>query len=243
MKRKKAIAFALSAVALMACQQTKENEVTETIYKPAFEIQDCDLTLGGIHFTKMINDADKQVTEKEGIIRFTAPEGTDLFIDPNGGKLTASTAKVLFTEIDNTKPFTFSARIKPGSTKDGLYNQGNLMVLANDTLWQKFCFEQDERGKHRVVTVRTVGTSDDNNHEVIMQDFIYYKISSDTHTIASYYSLDGKEWQMVRLYKNNYPKNLLVGFSSLAPQKGECVSEFSELSKSTDNVSDFRLGD
>lgn len=36
-------------------------------------------------------------------------------------------------------------------------------------------FEQDERGKHRVVTVRTVGTSDDNNHEVIEQDNIYYK--------------------------------------------------------------------
>lgn len=32
------------------------------------------------------------------------------------------------------------------------------------------CFEQDERGNHRVVTVRT---------------------------IASYYSLDGKEWQML----------------------------------------------
>ena len=75
-----------------------------------------------------------------------------------------------------------------------------------------------------------------------MQDFIYYKISSDTHTIASYYSLDGKEWQMVRLYKNNYPKNLLVGFSSLAPQKGECVSEFSELSKSTTfQISDWEI--
>lgn len=243
MKRKKAIALALSAVALMACQQTKENEATKTIYKPAFEIQDCDLTLGGIHFTKMINDADKQVGEKDGVVRFIAPEGTDLFIDPNGGKLTQTSAKVLFTEIDNTKPFTFSARIKPGFTKEGLYHQGNLMVLANDTLWQKFCFEQDERGKHRVVTVRTVGTSDDNNHDVINQDYIYYKVSSDTHTIASYYSLDGNEWQMVRLYKNNYPKNLLVGFSSLAPQKGECISEFSELSKSTGNVSDFRLGD
>ena len=107
MKRKKAIALALSAVALMACQQTKENEATKTIYKPAFEIQDCDLTLGGIHFTKMINDADKQVGEKDGVVRFIAPEGTDLFIDPNGGKLTQTSAKVLFTEIDNTKPFTF----------------------------------------------------------------------------------------------------------------------------------------
>jgi len=104
----------------------------------------------------------KQVSEKNGIIRYVAPEGTDLFIDPNGGKLTATTAKVLFTEIDNTKPFTFSARIKPGFTKDGLYNQGNLVVLANDTLWQNF-------------------------------------FSSDTHTIASYYSLDGVLLQSVCL--------------------------------------------
>ena len=243
MKKKNVMALALLGFALMACQQTKKDVVAETSHKPAFEVQDCDLTLGGIHFTKMINGADKQVSEKDGIVRFTAPEGTDLFIDPDGGKLTQTSAKVLFTEIDNTKPFTFSARIKPGFTKAGLYNQGNLMVLANDTLWQKFCFEQDERGKHRVVTVRTVGTSDDNNNEVITQDFIYYKISSDTHTIASYYSLDGKEWQMVRLYKNNYPKNLLVGFSSLAPQKGECVSEFSELRLSTETVGDFRMGE
>ena len=48
---------------------------------------------------------------------------------------------------------------------------------------------------------------------------------------------------MVRLYKNNYPKNLLVGFSSLAPQKGECVSEFSELRLSTETVGDFRMGE
>ncbi len=233
--------MAFSALALAACQQTK-NKTTDTSYKPAFEIESCNVTLGGIHFTKMINGADRQVSEKNGIISFTAPEGTDLFIDPDGGKLTQTSAKILFTEVDNSQPFTFSARIKPTFTKEGLYHQGNLVVLANDTLWQKFCFEQDERGNHRIVTVRTVGTSDDNNHEVVNQDFVYYKISSDTHTIASYYSLDGKEWQLVRLYKNCYPKHLLVGFSSLAPVKGECVSEFSELSKSTDNVSDFRMG-
>lgn len=47
---------------------------------------------------------------------------------------------------------------------------------------------------------------------------------------------------MVRLYKNNYPKELYIGICSQAPVKGECVSEFSELSLSTDNVGDFRLG-
>lgn len=241
MNTKTLLASALAIFSLTACSPSSKEAKKDT-YKPTFQIQDCDVKLGGIHFTKMINGADKQVSQTDTIIRFIAPEGTDLFIDPNDDKLTKSTAKILLTTIDNTKPFTFSGRLKPGFTKDGLYNAANLMVVANDTLWQKFCFEQDERGKHRVVTVRTVGTSDDNNHEVIEQDNIYYKISSDTHTIASYFSLDGKEWQMVRLYKNNYPKELYIGICSQAPVKGECVSEFSELSLSTDNVGNFRLG-
>lgn len=238
---KKAILLVTAAMVFMSCQQPKQEKTTQD-YTPAFKIENCDKTLGGIHFTKMMNGADSYVAEKDSIITFSATEGTDLFIDPDGGKLTRTTARILFTEVDNTKPFTFSARMQPEFNKDGLYNQANLVVMANDTLWQKFCFEQDERGKHRVVTVRTVGTSDDNNHEVINQEFVYFKISSDTHTIASYYSLDGKEWQMVRLYKNSYPKILLLGFSSLAPQKGTCVSLFSDMELSTDNVSDFRLG-
>ena len=242
MNSKNLMVSALTIFSLTACTPSSE-EAKEDIYEPAFRIEDCDVELGGIRFSKMVNNADKQVSLTDSVIRFTAPEGTDLFIDPNDGKLTKSTAKILLTEIDNTTPFTFSGRLKPGFTEDGLYNAANLMVVANDTLWQKFCFEQDERGKHRVVTVRTVGTSDDNNHEVIEQDNIYYKISSDTHTIASYFSLDGKEWQMVRLYKNNYPKELYIGICSQAPVKGECISEFSELSLSTDNVGDFRLGD
>lgn len=242
MNSKNFMVSALTIFSLTACTPSSE-EAKEDIYEPAFRIEDCDVELGGIRFSKMVNNADKQVSLTDSVIRFTAPEGTDLFIDPNDGKLTKSTAKILLTEIDNTKPFTFKGRLKPGFTEEGLYNAANLMVVANDTLWQKFCFEQDERGKHRVVTVRTVGTSDDNNHEVVEQDNIYYKISSDTHTIASYFSLDGKEWQMVRLYKNNYPAKLYLGICSQSPVKGECVSEFSELSLSTDNVGDFRLGD
>ncbi len=232
----------LTLFAITACTKST-NEIKGEKYVPAFHLQNCNLELGNVHFTKMVNDADKEISETEGVIHFTAPEGTDFFIDPNEGKLTKATAKILLTEIDNSKPFTFTARLKPGFTEYGLYNAADLVVMANDTLWQKFCFEQDERGKHRVVTVRTVGTSDDNNHEVINQDHIYYKISSDTYTIANYYSLDGKQWQMVRLYKNNYPLQLYVGICSQSPTKGECISEFSELSLSTNNVGDFRLGE
>lgn len=240
------ISAILAAGFMISCQGSSNNK-TEKVESSAdssvYSFQDCDVTMCGIHFTKMWNDADKCVSEQDGVITFTAPEHTDIFIDPNDAKLSAHTAKILFTEVDNTKPFTFSARIKPGFTPNGLYHAGTLVVMANDTLWQKFCFEQDERGKHRVVTVRTIGTSDDNNHEVITQDFIYYKISSDTRTIASYYSLDGKEWQMVRLYRNNYGNDLKLGICSQAPQEDVCTSEFSELKLNTDNVKDFRMGE
>lgn len=132
MKKNNLITIALAAFALTACLQANKEE-SKASYTPAFEIQDCDMTLGGVHFSKMINGADKQVSEKDGIVRFVAPEGTDLFIDPNGGKLTQTSAKVLFTEVDNTKPFTFSVRIKPGFTQDGLYHQGNSRCCCPST--------------------------------------------------------------------------------------------------------------
>lgn len=207
------------------------------------KLTDCDMTISNIHFTKALNGADSQVTDSAGTVTFRAKPHADYFNDPNDGKLSQSNAAVLLTEVDNTKPFTFSARLKSGFTNDGLYNAAALFVYVSDSLYQKFCFEQDERGNHRVVTVRTVGTSDDNNHEVQNDaEHIYYKISSDARTIASYYSLDGKQWQMVRLYQNNYPDRLYLGICSQAPQSDECVSIFDQLSLTTDNVGDFRMG-
>lgn len=60
-----------------------DSSSADSVQAPVMSFQDCDLTLGGIHFTKMLNEADKQVSEKAGVITFVAPEKTDLFIDPN----------------------------------------------------------------------------------------------------------------------------------------------------------------
>ena len=231
-------AFALS---LAACgEKQAATEQTETMNE---KLTDCDITLSGIRFTKALNGADKQISDSAGIVTFRAKPYADYFSDPNDGKLSQSNSAVLLTEVDNTKSFTFSAKLRSGFTPNGLYNAAALFVYASDSLYQKFCFEQDERGNHRVVTVRPIGTSDDNNHEVFNDaEFIYYKISSDARTIASYYSLDGKQWQMVRLYKNQYPAHLYLGLCSQAPQSDECVSTFEELSLTTDNVGDFRMG-
>jgi len=224
----------------------------ETQAKPRGEVADsvsvseaaCDIVVGGIRFERALNGADTLVAVSDnGEVTFRAGEKQDFFCDPNG-KLSNNTAPILLTEIDNTKPFTLQARIKPTFTPEGLYNAGVLYLYVHERLWQKFCFEQDERGQHRVVTVRTIGTSDDNNHDVVKeQDYVYFKYSSDTQTIASYYSLDGKSWQMVRLYRNEYPERLWVGISNQCPQDTASVSRFSELQLRQDAVTDFRMGE
>lgn len=238
---KKMILLSALTLTLVGCGGKQATPLVEDAVNE--KLTDCDMTISNIHFTKALNGADSQVTDSAGTVTFHAKPHADYFNDPNDGKLSQSNAAVLLTEVDNTKPFTFSARLKSGFTNDGLYNAAVLFVYVSDSLYQKFCFEQDERGNHRVVTVRTVGTSDDNNHEVQNDaEHIYYKISSDARTIASYYSLDGKQWQMVRLYQNNYPDRLYLGICSQAPQSDECVSIFDQLSLTTDNVGDFRMG-
>ena len=240
-------ALIAAGLAAQSCQQKNQEknmaEEVDTTAVPA-KVASCNVRMDGITFTGALNGADTCVTVKDGrAIEFRCTEKLDFFCDPNGGQLSNTTLPILLTEVDNTQPFTLTAKVTPGFTTEGTYNAADLFVYANDTLWQKFAFEQDERGNHRIVTVRTQGTSDDNNHERLTVPSVYLKISSDTHTIASYYSLDQKEWQMVRLYKNYYPGKIWVGIASQCPQKGECTSLFEEVSLQQTAVSDFRMGE
>ncbi|MDV6249463.1 DUF1349 domain-containing protein, partial [Wolbachia endosymbiont of Zaprionus taronus] len=77
---------------------------------------------------------------------------------------------------------------------------------------------------------------------IIEQPYVYMKISSDGQTVASYYSLDNKVWQMVRLYENNYPDELWLGISSQCPQGKGVKGIFEDLNLEKKSVSDFRLG-
>lgn len=202
----------------------------------------CNVQVGSVGFTHALNGADSCATVGPGaVLRLSSRAKSDIFCDPNG-KLTSSTLPILLTPVDNTKPFTLTAKVTPGFTDEGLYNAADLFVYASDTLWQKLCYEQDERGNHRIVTVRTRGTSDDNNHQQLDVPAVYLRLSSDAKTLASYYSFDKKEWYMVRLYENYYPAQIWVGLASQCPTAGVCTSFFEEISLEQKSVGDFRTG-
>ena len=132
--------------------------------------------------------------------------------------------------------------MNPKFTETGTYSAGVIYVYENDTHCLKVCFEQDEYGEHRVVTVRTIGTSDDNNRQSILGDTVYMRFSSNGTTIGTYYSKDGKEWHMARLYQNYFPDKLLLGLSSQSPKDNEHTCYFTEVSLVEKATSDFRNG-
>lgn len=237
---------------IIACKSSDKPETSS----PATAIKDsttsisgrengsaCDITFNDIHFTRSINGADTLISEeKDNGLKFSVGEKKDYFNDPDG-KLSNNTAPILLTKIDNTKPFTLTAKVTPGFTKTGLYNAGVLYVYKNDNHYQKFCFEQDERGDRRVVSVRTMTTSDDNNHDKITQPFVYMKLSSDGQTIGSYYSLDNKTWHLARLYRNDYGAELWTGISAQCPVDTGSFAYFKDIQLTQTSVRDFRMGE
>jgi uncharacterized protein len=199
----------------------------------------CHITLPGITFTRSLNGAAAHAKVSNGKLTLTSEAKRDNFRDPDG-KLSNSSAPVLLTEVDNKKPFTLTAKITPTFLKT--YDAGTLYIWVKDDLWLKLAMEMDERQKTRMVSVRTTGTSDDNDHDVVTAKSVYMKISSDTTTVAFYYSLDKKTWQLIRLFKNAYPSSIWVGISTQSPIGNGTSAVFEDLSLTQQSISNFRLG-
>lgn len=225
----------LMSILMTGCAESKPDAAVEKE-----TLSSCNVKLSNIQFTQAKNGAENNVTVFNDTLKFVAGPQTDYFRSPDGTVINNS--PVIFTEIDNTKPFTFTAKVEPQFTLTGTYSAGALYVYENDTHNQKLCFEQDENGAHRVVSVRTIGTSDDNNHQSIEGPSVYMRISSDGKQIGSYYSEDGKTWRMARLYKNDFPEKLLLGLSSQSPKDNEHTCYFSEVSIIETAVPNFRSG-
>jgi len=201
--------------------------------------EECSVKVSNIEFTKSLNKAKDLATVQDGNLVLKSNARCDNFNDPNG-KLSNNTAPVLLSKVNNNRPFTFTAKVTP--TFIDTYDAGAMYVYLNEKMWVKFAFERDERMRTRIVSVRTIETSDDNNHDAVDNKSVYMKISSDTKTIAYYYSLDNKNWQLVRLYRNEYPNEIWFGLSAQSPLGNGTTVTFEECSFTESCIKDFRMG-
>jgi regulation of enolase protein 1 (concanavalin A-like superfamily) len=199
----------------------------------------CNIQVAGLTFTRSLNGGAQNATIEQGKLTLRSDAKRDNFNDPDG-KLTNNTAPILLTEVNNRQPFTLTANVTPDFLD--MYDAGVLYVYQHDKLWQKFCFERDELARTRIVSVRTIGTSDDNNHDLIKQKNVFLKISSDTKTIGFYYSLDGRNWELARLYKNEYPAAIWLGVSTQSPVGKGTNTRFENCTLTQTSIKDFRRG-
>ncbi|MCC6724857.1 MAG: DUF1349 domain-containing protein [Saprospiraceae bacterium] len=179
-------------------------------------------------------------TVEGNTITMKAGKQTDFFIEPGTPPYEFANAPLLLKTLDNTKPFTFSCKTTP--THKVKYDAGMAFIFVDEKNWLKFAFEADERLNRRLVTVKTADFSDDNNHDAVKSDFVYLKISSDTKVVGFYYSLDNKEWQLVRVFKNEYPPVIRVGIGTQSPAGEGNSSIFEAIQFSEQSVKDFRMG-
>lgn len=197
------------------------------------KIENCDAG----EFAASINSPEYKLQGKNIILRCRAL--TDCFNAPDG-TVRIFNAPLLLRKTDNTKPFTFSAQVTP--VFRNIYDAGALYIYCNNELWQKFAYEMDEKRRTRIVTVRTVGTSDDNNHDTLAQEGVWMKISSDTKNIGFYYSTDGRDWQMVRLYHNRYPEKIYLAISTQSPVGTGTEAVFTNIEFAESSIENFRIG-
>ncbi|GAB2631671.1 hypothetical protein GCM10027035_27370 [Emticicia sediminis] len=214
-------------ILLLGCSQEKKDANTPT--KIAWM------------FSESLNKAEEnsKVFGSDSLEMVSSVE-TDFFIEPGQPPYNKANAPLLQMPVDNTKPFTFSIKVSP--THLVKYDAGMAFLYVNDSEWLKFAFEVDERMIGRIVTVKTKEFSDDNNHDAIPAKSVYLKISSDTKVVGFYYSLDAKTWQLVRVFKNEYPQNLKIGIGSQSPVGKGNKSVFSKFQFAETNVKDFRTG-
>ena len=230
---RKAILLALTVLVLNSCDKN-ENMNAEKIEGEAVNIDFKDFEL-----TRSFFDAEKMYNADSNWLILNSGEKTDYFNEPDG-KTKYANGQLLLKEIDNTQPFTFSIKVEPAH--QDVYDAGTLFIYEDNDHWQKFAFEVDEQKNKRIVTVRTIETSDDNNHEIINQPYVYMKISSDSEKIGFYYSLDNITWSLVRLYANDFKDTVLLGIGSQSPIGKGIKVKFTDPVFTLNPITNFRAG-
>jgi regulation of enolase protein 1 (concanavalin A-like superfamily) len=167
-------------------------------------------------------DFKSEIAANEQSLNIKALPHSDYFVNPADGKMSMN-APYYHVEINND--FTFRAKVT--NSFKSVYDAGALMVMSDKTCWVKLCFELTDLGTHSVVSVVTNGVSDDANGVDINGNSVYLQIAKKGNLFALHYSLDGKEYKMVRYFALPVKDNFKIGFVAQSPmgEGGDCIFE------------------
>ena len=189
---------------------------------------------------KWLNES--QIINEGNEVVIYAPRHTDWFNNPvpEDGKLSAPVANAPFFYTEVTGDFVFRAKVRPNFRS--VYDACALMVIQDETLWTKAAFEKSDFGTTAAVCVVTNGISDDANGCNIQQEEVWLQIVRVGDVFCTHYSLDGENFDMVRLFHLPVEKTVKVGIEAQSPAGEGGLRFYSDISLENRTVANLRAG-
>lgn len=177
-------------------------------------------------------------------LRIDAPAGTDFFCSDGLVSETGvnpknlSNAPFLHKEVEGD----FVMRVDVSLPFKVMYDASAIMVMQDEALWAKACFEKTDLGTHAVVSVVTNKTSDDANGSEIDQDSVWLQVARVGNAFSFHYSLDGKKFNMMRVFSLPVESTIKVGLVAQAPDGDGGPRYFKNFSLEKKTISNIRMG-
>lgn len=191
---------------------------------------------------KWVNESSAEY--KDGVLTVYAPAQTDYFNSPvkeNGFfPNPVANASLYYTEL--TGDFVFKTKVS--LEFKNFYDAAALLVYENENVWAKLALENSDLPcrKPAVVSVVTNRISDDCNGPVVDGNTVWFQISRVDDCFAFHYSVDGVEYNMVRVFTLPVGQTVKVGFEAQAPMGEGGDRYYSEISMENKRVENIRAG-
>lgn len=188
---------------------------------------------------------ESSLTEKDGVLTIHAPAKTDFFnfgeqLDTSGLPSESSgNAPYYYTEI--TGDFVLRVKVSLDFVSD--YDACSLMLMKDRLNWGKLCFEKSDFGTIAVVSVVTKVRSDDANGVNVSGDPIWLQAARVGNYFSFHYSLDGKRFDMTRLFHMDVEGPLKVGLVAQSPTGEGGPRHFEQLTIQQRTIANLRKGE
>jgi hypothetical protein len=192
-----------------------------------------------------------RVNEAAGAVMVSAGPHTDIFIDPGDGSAGGNANAALNAEsmlnaatLLGDAPagdFQLSARVTVNFAST--FDAGVFLLWLDERHWAKLCFEFSPAGEPMIVSVVCRGVSDDANAFKVPGRSVWLRVSRIDRAYAYHASLDGKTWQMIRVFVlSDQTSRDRIGFEGQSPTGDGCSVTFDEIRFLPERLADLRDG-
>ncbi|SNT47993.1 hypothetical protein SAMN05421812_10748 [Asanoa hainanensis] len=202
------------------------------------------VTIPGVPFPLVPSNAEHwRVDEATGAVTVEAQPHTDMFIDPGDTAVSAESLLNAATLLGQPPKgdFQFSARV----TADfkSTFDAGVLLLWLDERHWAKLCFEFSPAAEPMIVSVVCRGVSDDANAFVVAGRSVWLRVSRLDRVYAYHASLDGKAWQLIRVFAlDGDTSGDRIGLEGQSPTGDGCGATFEEIRFVPERLTDLRNG-